>query len=186
MVKDRVRDEERGTVGSLAAHHKVVKALGGHDGPAIQKFNRSKDAFAKRHPTLVSGVSAMKDAFGRYLELSAEEVAAIELIDVRCVKYRAGQEVPWHRDDPRSHFCVMVLLSDSLEQLDGGTLVLHGGECQSDDDAMPARLEQGDAVIYCCPRLDVAIRRVEAGERLMAVFEYAIPDGYAPRSRLDS
>ena len=111
----------------------------------------------------------------QYLELPPEELARVALQDVRCVKFVAGQEVPWHRDDPRSHFVVVVLLSEPSrgESLEGGTLCVHGGTCKDDSDAHPVHMSQGDALIYCAPRLDHAVRRVDEGERLVAMFEFA-------------
>ena len=151
----------------------IWQQLSQSGGPKIQKFNATKDAFAKRFPALVRGVQLMKEAFGRYLELPAEELARVGLQDVRCVKFAAGTEASWHRGDARSHFTVMVVLSDDVE-LKGGTLMLHGGECTSDGDAMPVHMTQGDAVIFCAPRLDHAIRRIEHGELFMALFEFGM------------
>jgi hypothetical protein len=156
----------------------IWKQLGSREGPSVQKFNRSMPAFTKRYPKLVDGARDMKDAFGRYIELPEKELERVQLQDVRCVKFRPGQEVPWHRDDPRSHFVVVVLLSEPSrgEHLEGGTLCVHGGSCSSDSDAMPVHMCQGDAIIYCAPRLDHAVRRVEEGERLVAMFEFALVD----------
>ena len=145
-------------------------------GPNVQKFNHCKEAFATRHAKLVEGVVSMKEAFGRYLELPTEEIQRVGLHDVRCVKFVAGQELPWHRPDPRVHFCAMVLLSDR-EGLGGGMMYMHPGECATDGDAMPLRMAQGDAVVCCAPRLDYAMARIEEGEVFLAVFEFALEEG---------
>ena len=160
---------------------KICGQLCGANTPPMQAFSKSKDTFALRYPKLVNGVVDMKDAFGRYLELSPEEISSVHLSDIRCLRYsRASgvQERPWHRDDPRTHFNVVVLLSETRAQHDGGTLVFHcddrsNGMSPSDEDAMPVYLEQGDAVIYSAPRLAHALQRFTAdGARFMAVFEF--------------
>ena len=143
--------------------------------PDVRTFNKSKATFRTHYPALMDGAVALKDAFGLYLSeggfLDASELTAVEVHDVRCVRYSAGHECPWHREDPGTHFIVMVLMSDPLEDFEGGTLVVHAGECADDGDAMPIHLGQGDAIIMCAPRIDHAVQRVAAGERIVCIFE---------------
>ena len=113
--------------------------------------------------------------------MDAHEVASTAVRDVRCVRMFEGHEVPWQRDDPCSHFVVMIMLSEPLHDFDGGRMMVHGGACVADTDAMPVDLNRGDAVIYCAPRLDHSIQRVDEGERAMCVLELAAsPEQAAP------
>lgn len=140
--------------------------------PDVRTFNKSMAAFRRRFPALVDGVLAIKDAFSRTLEL--DEIDSIGLQDIRAVRYSAGHECPWHREDPRSHFVVAVLLSSPLEDFEGGSLVVHAGECADDADAMPIHLSQGDAIIMCAPRIDHAVQRVVDGARVTCMFEFGL------------
>ena len=127
-------------------------------------------------PDLIQRCVSLRDAFGRYLELDPEDVCSAGLFDIRCVRYFEGAECPWHRDDPRSHFVMMILLSEPGEDYQGGELVLHAGiGSPADTDAMPTMLEQGDAIIFCAPRVDHAVRQITAGERAVFVIEFAQP-----------
>ena len=94
-------------------------------------------AFAKRYPELSQGAQKMAEAFGRWLELDDDALSrSVRLQDLRCVKFRAGDELPWQRhDEPSTRFAVVVLLSDNDSGQDGGALVLHAGACESDADA---------------------------------------------------
>ena len=140
--------------------------------PEVRTFNKSMIAFRRRFPALVDGVVAVKDAFGRFLELDASEISSVGLQDIRCVRYAAGQECPWHREDPRVHFSVAVLLSSPMADFEGGAMVVHAGECADDGDAMPVNLSQGDAIVLCAPRVDHAVQRVTEGSRVVCMFEF--------------
>jgi hypothetical protein len=143
-------------------------------GPIVHRYAKSQEALKKALPQLFEGLYALRDAFGRYLELDAAEVASTEVRDIRCVRHLRGDESPWHREDARSHFVVSVMLSDVVEDFEGGTLMVHGGACPSDADAMPVHLDAGDALIFVAPRIDHALRTVEHGERATALFEFAV------------
>ena len=147
--------------------------------PTVRTFNKSHEAFGRRYPALVAGVLALKEAFGRSLSLPEDELDRVGITDIRCVRYGEGAECPWHRDDPRAHFVVVVLLSDPHLDFEGGRMVVHPGECADDADAMPLDLEQGDALIYAAPRLDTAMQRVSEGDRVACVFELGLPRAQA-------
>jgi hypothetical protein len=144
--------------------------------PVVHTYNKSRAMFQARFPALMSALVGLRDAFGRALNLQTEEISRIAICDTRIVRYTAGMECPWHRDDPRSHFVVAVLLSDPNMDFEGGEMVLHAGDsqCAADSDAMPVRMEQGDAVIYCASRFDHAVQHVVSGERVVCIVELAI------------
>lgn len=147
---------------------------------AVATFNKSLPTLHRRHPALVDGVLALKHAFGAgVLGLEAAELAAVGFRDVRCVTHSAGAECPWHRDDPRAHFGVVVLLSDPFNDFAGGQMVVHAAHdglagAPTDADAMPLHLGQGDALIYCAPRIEHAMQRVTEGSRTVCCFELAV------------
>jgi len=141
--------------------------------PTVSTYNKSHAAFRKRYAKLCQGADSMKDAFGRYLDLDAAEISRIAIKDIRCISYTEGHDCPWHRDDPTSSFVVMVMLSDPDEDFEGGRLVVHAGDNPADTDAMPVHLAQGDAVILSAPRVDHAVQRVQSGQRVACIFEFA-------------
>ena len=96
--------------------------------------------------------------------------------DIRHITYGPGEECPWHRDDPISHFNTIVMLARPGDDFTGGELRLHPGPLpgRDADDAPGVRapaLRHGDAVIYSTPKVDHCVSATRSGTRTICLVE---------------
>ena len=96
--------------------------------------------------------------------------------DIRHITYGPGEECPWHRDDPISHFNTIVMLARPGDDFTGGELRLHPGPLpgRDADDAPGVRapaLRHGDAVIYSTPKVDHCVSATLSGTRTICLVE---------------
>ena len=149
----------------------------------VRQLYGNPQPFRDAFPAIWTRLLALKDALGTACGLETEELQRVSFAqDIRHITYGPNEECPWHRDDPTSHFVVMVMLTDPHGEpgFEGGRLVVHGGTCEADEDAMPVWLEQGDAIILSAPRVDHAVQRVTDGARVVCIFELACPKEEPP------
>ena len=116
---------------------------------------------------------ALKDALGAACGVDADELARVSFAqDIRHITYGPGEECPWHRDDPISHFNTIVMLARPGDDFTGGELRLHPGPLpgRDADDApgvrapAPPRRRRH----YSTPKVDHCVSATLSGTRTIA------------------
>ena len=82
-----------------------------------------------------------------------------------------GDQCPWHRDDPTSHFNSIMMLSRPGVDFEGGVLQFHPVQHPTD-----VELELGDAVIYSTPKVDHSVTKCTKGVRKICLVELKFPE----------
>eukprot|EP00051_Salpingoeca_urceolata_P018240 m.254830 g.254830 ORF g.254830 m.254830 type:complete len:227 (-) comp19151_c1_seq1:256-936(-) len=139
--------------------------------PHVRQLYGNPGPFEERFPLVFERVKALIRAFAERLGVNAGEAADVTFAqDIRHITYSKGDECTWHRDDPRSHFNTIFLLSHPHRDFEGGALQFH-----PHGDPTPADLGFGDAVIYAVPRMDHAVSTLTEGTRRICLVEMRRP-----------
>ena len=143
----------------------------------VRQLYGNPQPFRDAFPDVWARLLALKDALGAACGVDADELARVSFAqDIRHITYGPGEECPWHRDDPISHFNTIVMLARPGDDFTGGELRLHPGPLpgRDADDAPGVRapaLRHGDAVIYSTPKVDHCVSATLSGTRTICLVE---------------
>ena len=143
----------------------------------VRQLYGNPQPFRDAFPEVWARLLALKDALGAACGVDADELARVSFAqDIRHITYGPGEECPWHRDDPISHFNTIVMLARPGDDFTGGELRLHPGPLpgRDADDAPGVRapkLRHGDAVIYSTPKVDHCVSATLSGTRTICLVE---------------
>ena len=87
----------------------------------VRQLYGNPQPFRDAFPDVWARLLALKDALGAACGVDADELARVSFAqDIRHITYGPGEECPWHRDDPISHFNTIVMLARPGDDFDGG------------------------------------------------------------------
>ena len=142
------------------------------EGPRVRQLYRRPAPFRTRFGEVFERLLDLKDRVGEALGLPPDELAEMDFAnDIRHITYLAGHECPFHCDDPRSTFNIVMLLSRPEVDFAGGAFQVHPGPLLGGSEPRSLALQQGDAIIYTASKVDHGVQAVTEGIRQICLVE---------------
>ena len=142
------------------------------EGPRVRQLYRRPMPFEQRFGAVFERLLDLKDRIGAAIGLAADEIAEMDFAhDIRHITYLEGHDCPFHCDDPRSTFNIVMMLSRPNVDFGGGTFQVHPGPLLGGGSARSVMLRQGDAIIYTASKVDHGVSAVTEGIRQICLVE---------------